>query len=291
MEFIVFLGIALFIAAMFWVGIKMSDTRWKKPKRNLSTKAKVFLHEHVQFYRSLNPEEKVLFEFKVNEFMTNVKILGVNCLLDMEDLLLVASSAVIPIFSFPNWQYVNLQEVLVFPSSFNTKFQSGRRDSNILGLVGDGPMDGKMILSQKALRQGFHNEEDGHNTAIHEFIHLIDKMDGNVDGVPSLLLQRQYVIPWLSLVDSYIQNIRKGKSDFNPYGGSNRIEFFAVMSEYFFEKPQELKRDHPKLYAVLEGIFRTKMAKRKLGRISPTRPNDLCPCGSGKKFKHCCSMD
>jgi len=47
-------------------------------------------------------------------------------------------------------------------------------------------------------------------------------------------------------------------SDINLYGATNDAEFFAVVSEYFFEKPDELKAKHPELYAMLEQMFRAK---------------------------------
>ncbi|MGK0390534.1 MAG: Mlc titration factor MtfA (ptsG expression regulator), partial [Maribacter sp.] len=58
-----------------------------------------------------------------------------------------------------------------------------------------GYMEGKMILSKPALHHGFDNGTDKRNTAIHEFIHLIDKMDGNIDGIPTLLIERPYMLP------------------------------------------------------------------------------------------------
>jgi len=146
-----------------------------------------------------------------------------------------------------------------------------------------------LILSQQALRHGFKNESDKKNTAIHEFVHLIDKADGAVDGIPSLLLEKQYSIPWLDLINKKIDEIYDGESDINPYGGTNRAEFFSVVSEYFFERPQLLEMNHPELYNMLEKVFNTNMSSRNLrknkveiGRNSP------CPCNSGKKFKKCC---
>ena len=118
---------------------------------------------------------------------------------------------------------------------FNLDFETSGGDRNILGMVGNGYMEGKRILSKPALHFGFDNTTDKKNTAIHEFVHLIDKADGAVDGVPSLLLERPYVIPWLDLMNKKVEEIYNRKSDINPYGGTNRQEFFAVVSEYFFE--------------------------------------------------------
>ncbi|MBT8392094.1 MAG: peptidase, partial [Ignavibacteriaceae bacterium] len=169
--------------------------------------------------------------------------------------------------------------------NFDTK-GSGRR---IAGMVGSGYMEGKMILSKPALRHGFKNESDKKNTAIHEFVHLIDKSDGSVDGIPSVLLEKQYSIPWIDLINKKIDEIYDGKSDINPYGGTNRAEFFSVVSEYFFERPKLLAKNHPDLYNLLEKIFKQDMASRSLSRKKvKIGRNTPCPCNSGKKFKKCC---
>ena len=59
-----------------------------------------------------------------------------------------------------------------------------------------GAMQHVMIITKWQLRQGFINSNDAHNTAIHEFAHLIDKMDGTMDGVPEIILERKYTDKW-----------------------------------------------------------------------------------------------
>jgi Mlc titration factor MtfA (ptsG expression regulator) len=156
-------------------------------------------------------------------------------------------------------------------------------------MVGEGAMNGTMILSKPALHQGFLNETDKNNTAIHEFVHLIDKTDGAIDGIPENLLGKQYILPWINLIAKEIEQINKGKSDINPYGATSQTEFFAVASEYFFERPQLLKSKHPELYVLLERIFSHDMSVMKLAhQKNRIGRNDPCPCNSGKKFKNCC---
>ena len=113
-----------------------------------------------------------------------------------------------------------------------------------------------MILSQHELRQAFSNKTGKTNTAIHEFVHLVDKTDGTIDGVPELLLEKKYVLPWLELIQKNIKEIIEDDSDINPYGATNEAEFFAVVAEYFFERPDLLKSKHPELYELLVKIFR-----------------------------------
>lgn len=216
------------------------------------------LEQHVLFYTKLSVEEKKQFEKDVREFLEEVKITGVDTSVEELDQLLIAAAAIIPIFYFKQWKYRNLQEVLLYSDAINMDFEStGNADRNILGMVGSGAYNGMMLLSKHALHQGFDNTTDKSNTAIHEFVHLIDKSDGDTDGIPNVLLDKQYVLPWINLIQEQVQAIAKGKSDINPYAAMNKAEFLAVAAEYFFERPALLQNKHPELYAMLKEMFDT----------------------------------
>ncbi len=284
-------AIFILIIASFVIfySIRRYNNRWKRPEGAFPATWKSILARKVAFYNSLSEDEKEKFEYKVQEFLLNCRITGIETSVEETDKLLVASSAIIPVFGFDDWRYSDINEVLLYPAMFNKNFATEGEDRNILGMVGNGYMNGIMTLSKPALHHGFKNETDKKNTAIHEFVHLIDKTDGSIDGIPSILLEKQYTIPWIDLISQKIEEIYDGDSDINPYGGSKRAEFFAVASEYFFERPVLLKRKHPELYGMMEKIFKRDMSlkpprkkKTRIGRNSP------CPCNSGKKFKHCC---
>ena len=248
----------------------------------------IILENNIAFFRGLDKPKKIQFENEVREFLEYVKITGVNTEVENLDRILVAASAVIPVFAFPEWKYTNLAEVLLYSDTFNMQFETEGNERNIQGMVGSGFMEGKMLLSKHALEEGFKNETDKNNTAIHEFTHLIDKMDGDTDGLPRLLLSKQYTLPWLDMLYKKMQEISAGKSDINPYGCTNRAEFFAVAAEYFFERPDLLETKHPELFKLLQEIFKqdpeTLLQKKKV----KTGRNDLCYCGSGLKYKDCC---
>lgn len=251
---------------------------------------RLMLLENVQFYKQLKSEERQEFEERICRFLETTKITGIQTDVQAIDKLLVAASAIIPIFKFKGWDYPNLNEVLLYPAAFNQQYQMRQSDSNILGMVGSGSMEGKMILSKPSLIQGFKNEGDKKNVGIHEFVHLIDKADGVVDGIPQALLEKPYVAPWIQLAKEKIEQIHQLRSDINPYGGVNQAEFLSVISEYFFERPKLLKQKHPQLYELLTEIYASDLSM-KYKDIKPQREinrNDHCPCGSGKKFKKCC---
>jgi Mlc titration factor MtfA (ptsG expression regulator) len=231
---------------------------YKKPAKKVTLPFgyRKLLIDNVTFYRNINAAEKIRFENKVKEFLGYVSITGVGTEVDELDRLLVASSAVIPIFGFPEWKYYNLREVLLYPDTFNKdKFLTSEEDKQTLGMVGNGPMQGFMILSKPALHSGFANDTGKENTGIHEFVHLLDKEDGDVDGMPEALLQKQYAVPWLELINKNITAIMEDQSDINVYGATNKAEFFAVTSEYFFERPDLFKEKHPQLYELMTKIF------------------------------------
>ncbi|WP_428743262.1 zinc-dependent peptidase [Tenacibaculum sp.] len=252
MAYIIFLGLILFFGIYFFRktkhrAIRLFPEHWHK-----------LLIENVLYYRNLSKEKQLVFQQRMMQFLSEVYIDGVEMELEELDKIFVAASAVIPVFGFKEWHYTNLSGILLYPDNFNEDMQFSSKDSlrNIGGLVGNGRFEKQMILSKKALYYGFMNTSDKNNTGIHEFVHLIDKMDGLTDGVPERLLAHQYAIPWLNLIHREMESINDNHSDIRKYGGINQAEFFAVASEYFFERPDLLKKKHPELYKMLVECFK-----------------------------------
>ncbi|WP_375418956.1 zinc-dependent peptidase [uncultured Hymenobacter sp.] len=270
------------------------------------------LATHVAFYNGLADDQKARFERQIQLFLARTTITGVQTEVDELTRLLVAASAVIPAFGFPDWEYRNLGEVLIVPDAWQLEKRADQEvkalQGTLLGSVQGFQNSHYMRLSKAALVQGFADAQDRRNVGIHEFAHLLDEADGVIDGVPKAALPPDLLKPWTELMHREIEAIRAGKSDIDAYGGTKDAEFFAVVSEYFFEKPDKLAAEHPELFALLTqafqqrpkpggllarsrqflgssrqllGNFRPGSGRRKLGRNSP------CPCGSGKKYKDC----
>lgn len=231
---------------------------YKKPAKKISLPENYaeILNEHVSYYQSLNEINKAFFVEKIKEFLGYVRIDGIDTSVDDLDKLLVASSAVIPVFGFGKWKYYNLKNVLLYPASFNRdEFLASGYEKNTLGMIGNGPMQRVMILSKPALHAGFLNKESTSNTGIHEFVHLLDKEDGEVDGLPETLLNRKSNKEWIKLMDQNMEKIMQQLSDINWYGAFNKAEFFAVASEYFFNQPVLFKENHAELFVMMCSIF------------------------------------
>lgn len=248
----------LFILALI-VLIILLVFRISRPKAvsQLPENYRELLTDYVKFYRQLDDAGKEDFEKRADHFLSAVKITGVNAVTEDLDRLLIAAAAVIPVYAIPDWQYINLHEVLLYPGAFNSEFDQHGSDRNIAGMVGTGALQHVMIITKWQLRQGFINEHDARNTAIHEFVHLVDKMDGTMDGVPEIILERKYTEKWNNLMNTTIAEMKTYGSDIDLYGATNTAEFFAVISEYFFEQPDLLQVNHPALFEMLERIYRT----------------------------------
>lgn len=231
----------------------------KKEFAHLPENHKELFHDYVKFYRHLSEDDQLKFEKRASQFLASVKITGANAEVEDLDLVLIAAASVIPVFRVPDWHYINLHEVLYYPGNFNEDFDQAGTDRFIAGMVGTGAMQHMMILTKWHVRQGFINNSSVHNTAIHEFVHLIDKMDGTFDGVPEIILERKYTAQWTQLMNATIAEMKQSPSDIPLYGATNAVEFFAVISEYFFEQPIQLQSIHPQLYEMLCRIYRTEL--------------------------------
>lgn len=218
------------------------------------------LQQYVRYYRELGRQERKLFVHRMQQFLQVVTITGIETEVEPLDKLLVAASAVIPTFGFPDWnQYPRLNEVLLYRTHFRDgDFSMEGTDRRIAGMVGGGFMNGKLLLAKPSLREGF-LREGPNNTGIHEFTHLMDKADGNTDGIPRYFLDNDYLIPWVEMIRQESEDIRKRKSNIDPYALTNQAEFFAVAAEYFFNQPERMAEDHPELFGLLEEVFNQDM--------------------------------
>jgi len=248
------------------------------------------LREHVAFFGALDEVGKVRFRQLVQIFLDEVRITGIRTEVDATIRVLVAASAAIPIFGFHDWEYHRLREVLIYPDSFDNAYQStGGSDEHILGMVGLHHLSGVMILSKPALLAGFADESGHHNVGVHEFAHLFEK-EASEYGLPPEVPWR-VVRQWVGYVARELARPSQHGDHINPYAYTNEHEFFAVLAEYFFTSPELLKRRDPVLYAMLRDMFH-----QDTESLLPLMPrsrqgidgNAPCPCGSGKKYKHCC---
>ncbi|MFK7768653.1 MAG: zinc-dependent peptidase [Mariniblastus sp.] len=154
-----------------------------------------------------------------------------------------------------------VESIIVYPGPIrNRQLQRGLvvhdEDAFYSGLAWQG---GPLIFSWPSALRGSQRSGDGANVIIHEFVHHIDGLDGEMGGTPIIesadlrqrweeVFQRRYA----ELVDD-IESGRRPAID--EYGGTNLAEFFSVASESFFDSPTRLKHALPDVYDVLSDFF------------------------------------
>ncbi|MCB9740076.1 MAG: zinc-dependent peptidase [Deltaproteobacteria bacterium] len=149
--------------------------------------------------------------------------------------------------------YRDLRSVVVYPDAWkNTALGEG-------AILGEAHDFGVVVLSWKDVAGGLRNDADGHDTATHEFAHVLDGLDGRFDGVPPLA-SRPELAEFAGLVRHHLGRLRRDRKPerrvLRSYGATNEAEFFAVATEAFFEKPRQLQKRLPELYAELVELYR-----------------------------------
>ena len=259
-DFMTYVLVFIFLTAMYALYrnvIKPSRIRREKLNKPFPPAYRTILEKRVRYYEHLSGDRKKEFEKRILYFLMEKDITGVDTKISDTDKLLVASSALIPLFAFPYYNYPRVKEILLYPGSFDENFQTDNsgQGHNILGMVGNGFMTGTVILSRPDLEASFDGRRHKNNVGIHEFVHLIDGADGETDGIPEILFQHSFVFPWLKEIKKEMEKMEDAPSDINPYALTNNAEFLAVVAEYFFDNPEKLKSHHPGLYRDLVKIF------------------------------------
>lgn len=146
--------------------------------------------------------------------------------------------------------YDRLTEIVVYPASFTGDVFE---DSEILGQAHPW---GTVVLAWDAVRKGIATPNDSRDTAIHEFAHALDVADGLYDGTPVLDDGADYRDWARVLGEHYTRLVEHPHREWlDEYGAKNEAEFFAVVTEAFFEQPRTLRRKAPELYEQLKGFF------------------------------------
>lgn len=125
--------------------------------------------------------------------------------------------------------------------------------------LGESWQNGAVVLSWRHALAGGRQPDDGQNVVLHEFAHRLDQLSGRADGAPVLDNPGQYR-HWAEVMSREFSSLRqrlrlRKKAWLNAYGATNPAEFFAVLTEYFFEKPHSLKRHNPELFDIMHSYY------------------------------------
>ena len=159
--------------------------------------------------------------------------------------------------------FPQLRQVLIYPGAFVVQ----RSSPGVAGLVhderralaGESWQQGQVLLSWLDVLEGAADPHDGRNVVIHELAHQLDQETGGANGAPWLREPARRA-RWAQVLSQEFQHLQlrlaQGHAGLiEPYAATDAAEFFAVVSELFFEKPAELAALHPALYGELCGYY------------------------------------
>lgn len=225
------------------------------------------LQKNMAHFRCLDPGERERLTELVQLFIADKHWEGCGGLeLTDEIRVTIAGQACLLVLNLEHVLYANVETILVYPSTVVPKraeesiFAIPGIVHDVMPLLGEAHQRGPVILTWDAVKRSGRHPERGHNVVYHEFAHKLDMLDGAVDGVPPLGDAAEYE-RWREVCKAEYERLhalsasgREGVLD--PYGSTDEVEFFAVVTEAFFDTPGALSEEHPALYEVLSAFYR-----------------------------------
>jgi Mlc titration factor MtfA (ptsG expression regulator) len=225
-----------------------------------------FLATHYDHYERLPTELRTRFEDDVRILVAETRITGVGVEVTDALRLLVAASAATLSLGWPDYEWDQLTEVLLYPDEFDRDYRltddplfgrddmADEPDPGGIVLSGQTHPWGTVILSVPTLVESFADADDGYHVGLHEFAHLLDVDRTHFDGIP-VGLDAARSREWMAVMEKEMERLRKGKSALDSYGSDSPVEFLAVAVEAFFEMPLVVRQRHREVYAILSAYF------------------------------------
>ena len=227
---------------------------------------RAIVERNLRLFRSLTPEDQAELLGHVQVFLAEKHFEGCGGLeLTDEIRVTIAAQACLLLLHRETDYYPRLRSILVYPSGYTAHGEHHLGG----GVRAEGEDDrrghtqqrlGALVLAWDAARRGAREPGDGDNLVLHEFAHQLDFEDDVTDGTPLLDTRSEY-LAWARVMSEEFAALRAAEEAGRPtvidqYGATNPAEFFAVVTEAFFERPQALRQRHPALYEELARFYR-----------------------------------
>ena len=243
-----------------------------KERRRRQLRAQLFpkdwlklIERDVPFFHRLSANDQVELMGHIQVFLAEKRFEGCNGLEITDEIrLTIAAQACLLLLHRKTDYFPRLLTILVYPSIYVAE-----EERPIEGPVWEegaslrqgetGRTLGAMVLAWDAVKSGAADSSDGKNLVLHEFAHQLDYENDAADGAPALATRDQR-LSWREVMRIEFASLRAADETGIPtlldtYGATNPAEFFAVLTEAFFERPYALRGHHPKMYTELRRYF------------------------------------
>jgi len=223
--------------------------------------------------RYLSSVEKARLRTLTSVLLNQKEFVGVQGLTLTNDMkLIIAAQACVPILKLGLNFYSGFIQITVYPSAFWVK----RNEIDEAGVVhlkkvllsGESWTRGPVILSWQDIERDIRHDNNGHNVIIHEFCHKIDMLNRGANGTPPIPANSSET-EWNNIFNDAFERLLKQvhthhKTSINTYAAQSPVEFFAVVSEYFFTAPDHLQHNYHRVYDELVLFYQQNPARRLL---------------------------
>ena len=239
----------------------------------------------VPYVRAMPTDLQLQLKAHIQVFLAEKAFIGCDGLEITDEIrVTIAAQACLLILNRPSFYYPELRQILVYPGSFVVKREhtdgAGIKHADRQVLAGESWSNGQVVLSWYDTLQGAAVPDDGNNVVIHEFAHQLDQEKGVANGAP-VLARRAHYRRWSQVLNDEYRALQArirfrhepvryaGINDtvpaqdhvpqeplFSDYGATDPAEFFAVISEVFFERPARMAQEHSALYQELVRFYR-----------------------------------
>lgn len=266
---VVLFVIGLIISGIFILPIARKSHRDRLKQRPFPPLWTAIIEQHLPFYHRLTPHERRRLQGHIQVFLAEKQFIGCAGLQITEEIrLAVAAIACLLLLNERGNYFPRLRSILIYPTAYLAKQVSvtaGYIMEEQVARLGESWIRDQLILSWQQIQQDTANWQHGPNVIIHEFAHQLDQADGRTDGVPVLSQTMDYQLWARVMTIEYqllCQQVEQGiKTAIDPYGTTHPAEFFAVVTEAFFSRPQRLQQQHPDLYQLLQHYYQLNPAQ------------------------------
>jgi Mlc titration factor MtfA (ptsG expression regulator) len=223
----------------------------------------------------LPPELAARHDGLVSAFLAEKEFVGCGGLVVNDEIRSTIAALACLLLLGRRGHYEALQSVLVYPSGFwvedEVEDEAGVVEKRRRDLSGEAWDSSRIILSWEDVLEAAQVPGDGYNVALHEFAHFLDaeglglavpataaagtSVPRHADGGGARSLE-SWSADLAREFELLRQAVDSGQDTFlDPYAAEDATEFFAVATEDFFGRPQQLVDRHPRLYALMQQFY------------------------------------
>jgi MtfA peptidase len=259
---LVAVGLIIFTIFAYPLWVRIRQNRLKR--RPLTSQQQATLEYSLPMYESLSVDERRRLQGHIQVFLAQKQFIGCRGLQVTEQMkVTVAAISALLLLNERGKYFPRLRSILIYPDAYvaqeSVRLAGGVVEERQVARLGESWTTDQVVLSWQQIQYDLTHWQDGQNVILHEFAHQLDQEDGKAEGVPVLQRDADYKT-WAEIMTFEYQQLcdrtTKGqKTVMNPYGATNPAEFFAVATETFFEKPQQLMAHHRTLYDQLQRYY------------------------------------